>query len=153
MSGTGGTARDRELAVALVDIVSDVRRRAHADSGHPALPTGMLEILRVIEDRPGITVAEVADRLGRQVSNVSTQLRELVARGLVTRERAAGDRRVVALDVTADARRIKRELEDIWGSAVGDAAAGLSAEERERMLEALPALQALAARLGEDSVR
>ena len=90
----------RALAVALLDISSDVRRKSHEDTGVRPLSNGVLEILRVIESHPGITVAEVASRLGRQFSNVSVQLRELVAAGLVTRTRDAADKRYVVLHPT-----------------------------------------------------
>ena len=77
----------RALAVSVIDISADIRRKSLNDTGVRPLSNGALEILRVIESRPGITVAEVAARLGRQFSNVSVQLRELVAGGLVTRVR------------------------------------------------------------------
>jgi DNA-binding MarR family transcriptional regulator len=70
-----------------------VRRKSHEDTGVPPLPNGAVDILRVVEGSPGITVAEVAARLGRQFSNVSVQLRELVAANLVTRLRDPSDKR------------------------------------------------------------
>jgi predicted transcriptional regulator len=79
----------RALAVSVIDISSDIRRKSLNDTGVRPLSNGVLEILRVIESHPGITVAEAASRLGRQFSNVSVQLRELVAAGLVTRTRDA----------------------------------------------------------------
>lgn len=84
-------------AVALVDIGTEIRRRAHEQADFPELPNGALETLRVIEPNRGIGVAGIADILGRQVSNVSTQLRELVARDVVRRDRGEEDRRQVAL--------------------------------------------------------
>src|SRR5687767_3355681 len=96
----------RALAVSVIDISSDIRRKSHNDTGVRPLSNGVLEILRVIESHPGITVAEVASRLGRQFSNVSVQLRELVAAGLVTRARDAADKRYVALHPTAESQRI-----------------------------------------------
>lgn len=67
----------RALAVSVIDISSDIRRKSLNDTGVRPLSNGVLEILRVIESHPAITVAEVASRLGRQFSNVSVQLREL----------------------------------------------------------------------------
>jgi DNA-binding MarR family transcriptional regulator len=139
----------RQLAVALIDISSDVRRKSHEDAGVPLLPNGMVDIMRVIEAHPGITVAEVAARLNRQFSNVSTQLRELVARGLVTRIRDAADKRYVALHPTPESERIRTLLETMWADTLGGAAAKLHPEEKERIAASLPALQRLAAILGE----
>ncbi|MCI9869481.1 MarR family winged helix-turn-helix transcriptional regulator [Arthrobacter humicola] len=139
----------RALAVAVIDISADVRRKSHNDTGVRPLSNGVLEILRVIESNPGITVAEVASRLGRQFSNVSVQLRELVAAGLVTRIRDAADKRYVALHPTAESQRIKALLEGAWAGALVSASSRLLPEEREQIAASLPALQRLASILSE----
>ena len=139
----------RALAVAVIDISADVRRKSHNDTGVRPLSNGVLEILRVIESNPGITVAEVASRLGRQFSNVSVQLRELVAAGLVTRIRDAADKRYVALHPTAESQRIKALLEGAWAEALESASSRLLPEEREQIAASLPALQRLASILSE----
>lgn len=139
----------RALAVALIDISSDVRRKSHEGTGLPPLPNGVLEILRVIESQPGITVADVASRLGRQLSNVSTQLRELEARGLVTRARDAADKRYVTLNPTPESLRMKTLLETAWADALEGATVKLSPRDQARIQESLPALQRLARLLGD----
>ena len=154
----GGTARkavedNRDLAVALIDISSDVRRKSHENSGVPLLPNGMVDIMRVIEAHPGITVAEVASRLDRQFSNVSTQLRELVARGLVTRRRDEADKRYVTLHPTDESQRIRIMLETAWAETLGTAAARLHPGEQEQIAASLPALQRLAALINEPNQR
>lgn len=144
-----GAVNLRQLAVALIDISSDVRRKSHEDAGVPLLPNGMVDIMRVIEAHPGITVAEVAARLNRQFSNVSTQLRELVARGLVTRVRDTADKRYVTLHPTAESERIRTLLETMWADTLGAAADKLRPEEKEQISASLPALQRLATLIGE----
>lgn len=139
----------RALAVAVIDISSDVRRKSLNDTGVRPLSNGVLEILRVVESHPGITVADVASRLGRQFSNVSVQLRELVAAGLVIRARDAADKRYVALYPTVESQRIKALLEGAWAEALGSAGSRLRPEEREQLAASLPALQRLAAILAE----
>ena len=139
----------RGLAVAVIDISSDIRRKSLNDTGVRPLSNGVLEILRVIESHPGITVAEVAARLGRQFSNVSVQLRELVAAGLVTRTRDAADKRYVALHPTPESQRIKALLEGAWAEALASASSRLLPGEREQIAASLPALQRLAWLLAE----
>jgi DNA-binding MarR family transcriptional regulator len=139
----------RALAVALLDISSDVRRKSHEDTGFRPLSNGVLEILRVIESHPGITVAEVASRLGRQFSNVSVQLRELVASNLVTRTRDAADKRYVVLHPTAESQRIKGLLENAWADALSSASSRLLPAERAQIAASLPALERLASLLAE----
>ena len=104
----------RDLAVALLDISADVRRKSHEDTGVRPLPNGAVDILRLVEGGPGITVAEVAARLGRQFSNVSVQLRELVAANLVTRLRDPSDKRYVTLHPTEESQQIRAILETSW---------------------------------------
>ncbi|MGO4691967.1 MarR family winged helix-turn-helix transcriptional regulator [Glaciibacter sp. 2TAF33] len=139
----------RTLAVALLDIASDVRRKSLEGTGVRPLSNGLLEILRVIENHPGITVADLASRLGRQLSNVSAQLRELVALDLVTRTRETSDRRYVTLHPTAESLRIKTLLEAAWAGALSAATARLSPGEQAHIQASLPALQRLAAIIGE----
>ena len=139
----------RSLAVSVIDISADIRRKSHNDTGVRPLSNGGLEILRVIENHPGINVADVASRLGRQLSNVSVQLRELVAAGLVTRTRDAADKRYVALHPTAESQRIKALLEGAWADALISASSRLLPGERDQLAASLPALQRLASILAE----
>ena len=139
----------RPLAVAVLDISFEVRRKSHEGTGVLPLSSGVLDVIRVIERHPGITVAEVAARLGRQLSNVSAQLRELVALGLVTRTREAADKRYVALHATPESRRIKSLLEGAWAGALATATDRLDADELGRLAAALPVLERLASLLHE----
>lgn len=140
---------DKQLAVAVLDISFEVRRKSHEGTGVLPLSSGVLDVIRVIERHPGITVAEVASRLGRQLSNTSAQLRELVALGLVTRTRDASDKRYVALHPTPEAARIKSLLEGAWADALAAATGRLLPAEREQLAAAVPVLERLASLLGE----
>ncbi|HEY8753242.1 MAG TPA: MarR family transcriptional regulator [Arthrobacter sp.] len=139
----------RALAVAILDISFEVHRKSHEGTGVLPLSQGLLDIIRVIERHPGITMAELAARLGRQLSNVSAQLRELVALGLVTRTRDASDKRYVVLHATPESRRIKKVLEGAWTEALESARSRLLPAEREQLLASLPALERLAGFLSE----
>lgn len=139
----------RALAVALLDISADVRRKSHEDTGVRPLPNGAVDILRVVEASPGITVAEVAARLGRQFSNVSVQLRELVAANLVTRMRDPSDKRYVTLHPTEESQRIRAILENSWAGVLAASASKLLPGEQQQLAASLPALQRLAGFLAE----
>ncbi|WP_166876658.1 MULTISPECIES: MarR family transcriptional regulator [unclassified Salinibacterium] len=144
----GPAVDHRALAVALHDISSEVRRKSLEGTDVKPLPNGAIEIIRVIESNPGITVAEVAARLGRQFSNVSTQLRELVALGLVTRTRDIADKRYVSLYPTPESLRVKTLLETAWGEALEIAVSQLSPVEQAQIQASLPAFRRIAANLG-----
>ena len=143
----------RELAVALMDISADVRRKSHEGTGVPALSNAAFDIVRVVESNPGITVAELATRLGRQLSNVSTQLKELVIRGLITRKHDPADKRFVALHPTTESLGIKTVLETAWSDALGTAASQLTDEERMQLQASVPALRHLAEILSREADR
>lgn len=142
-------AAHRDLAVAILDVSFEVRRKSHEGTGVLPLSSGLLDIVRVIERHPGITVAEVAARLGRQLSNVSAQLRELVALGLVTRTRDSADKRYVVLHPTPEALRIRTVLEGAWAEALASASSRLLPAERAQIAASLPALERLASILAE----
>jgi DNA-binding MarR family transcriptional regulator len=142
-------AAHRDLAVAILDVSFEVRRKSHEGTGVLPLSSGLLDIVRVIERHPGITVAEVAARLGRQLSNVSAQLRELVALGLVTRTRDAADKRYVVLHPTPEALRIRTVLEGAWAEALASASSKLLPAERAQIAASLPALERLASILAD----
>jgi DNA-binding MarR family transcriptional regulator len=142
-------AAHRDLAVAILDVSFEVRRKSHEGTGVLPLSSGLLDIVRVVERHPGITVAEVASRLGRQLSNVSAQLRELVALGLVTRTRDAADKRYVVLHPTPEALRIRTVLEGAWAEALASASSRLLPAERAQIAASLPALERLASILAE----
>jgi DNA-binding MarR family transcriptional regulator len=139
----------RALAGAIIDISADIERKSLVRTGVKPLPHGLVDILRVVETRPGITVAEVASRLSKQLSNVSVQLKELVDMGLVSRARDPRDKRYVELRLTPEARDIKARLEGAWAEALQTASSRLEPGDREQILECLPALQRLAQSLGE----
>lgn len=137
----------RALASTLLDLMTDFRRRWHDAAGHDPLPPGMIEIMRVIEKNPGITVAGVAARLGRQVSNVSAQLRELDARALITREKDPSDKRYVTLHATPEAIAVRASLEAALADELRAAMAGLTAGDARTLAKSVPALQHLSALL------
>lgn len=132
-----------------MDISFEVRRKSHEETGVLPLSGSVIDVIRVIERHPGITVAEVAARLGRQLSNTSSQVKELVDRGLVTRTRSESDKRFVALHPAPEAIRIKSVLEGAWEGAVASAGSRLLPAERKQLAAAIPALERLAAILSE----
>jgi DNA-binding MarR family transcriptional regulator len=137
----------RELAVLLHDL-SDAFRCDRSDQVHPpGLPATGWEAMRAIVASPGITVAQLAVTLDKQVSNISGLIRELIARGLVTRHQEAADRRYVYLYPTDAAIRDKDLQEARWGRHLHAALAGAPAEDVERLLSAVPTLRMLASAL------
>lgn len=78
--------------------------------------------LRVIDRADGIAPSELAEMLGLQRSNLSTALRGLETKGLVTREHDGGDGRAVVVRSTALAAENLQRLRDGWAGVLAEVA-------------------------------
>lgn len=110
------------LRPVLLHLSRHLRREVHASGVSP----GQLSLLSAIEDKPGIGVAELAEREGTSMPSVSNHLDRLEASGLVTRRQGEHDRRRVDLEVTAEGIRVLRAIRSkrtAWLSARLDALA------------------------------
>lgn len=139
------------LADDLYDVIGLLRRRSRRLVGAPlpelALSAAQLELLRVVRRNPGITVAESARVLGLAANTVSTLVGQLLTVGVLVRERDANDRRVARLDLTAPARAGLEQWRDRRAQTTATALAGLPADERERLADALATIARVAAAL------
>ncbi|WP_432029017.1 MarR family winged helix-turn-helix transcriptional regulator [Streptomyces sp. 1222.5] len=140
-----------ELADALVRIQRLIRRRLRGGLTVPRLRGAEVELLRLVEARPGIGISEAARRLHLAGNSVSTLVNQLVRDGYLVREADPADRRAARLLLTGagekrlrDWRRRRAELVDRHVSRLDDA-------DREALRAALPALRELAATLHEEA--
>jgi DNA-binding MarR family transcriptional regulator len=154
-AGSGGRV---ERGGARADAVSDLlgvldplRRLLRRAVRHRApitpLPGAQAEVLRVVDERPGLGVRDTAAVLHLAANSVSTLVNQLVASGLLERGEDPTDRRNARLHLTPQA---ERRLE-VWGDhrreVMGRALAELGAGERDRIDAALPAFRHLIAAL------
>ena len=127
-----------------------VSRRA-VRTGLPAATVrdAAVEVLRVIEGEPGLSVGRVAELIGVAANTVSTLVGELVESGLVERHRDPRDRRAASLHLTEEAReRLEswsRRRDEVLTAALGR----LGEQECDALREALPALRSLMVALDE----
>lgn len=138
-----------ELGAALGDLHRVLRRTASQRTGRTALPDAQVEVLRLVQRQPGISVREAAERLGTAANTVSTLVGDLTSAGLLSRERDPGDRRTVRLELTDAARERMAAYGQHRRDLLGAALAQLDATDRERLLAAAPALSRLADRVAE----
>ena len=128
-----------------------VRRRLRAELPGPRLRQAQIELLRVVEDRPGIGVAAAARRLHLADNSVSTLVNQLIDTEMLVRRVDPADRRAARLELTEAARH---RLE-IWRRGrtrlVGDALDRLPDGDVAAIEAALPALGRLLAELTEDA--
>ncbi|MEV4756789.1 MarR family transcriptional regulator [Micromonospora sp. NPDC049559] len=138
------------LAGALGDLHRVLRRSASRRAGRVPLPDAQVELLRLVERRPGVSVKEAAERLGTAANTVSTLIGELAGAGLLERERDPENRRVVRLRLTAAARDRIADYAAHRRDLLVAALDRLDAEARREVVRAAPGLRALADLVAEE---
>ena len=141
---------NREAAelLAAISAVRRTARQAVRKAWHEEpLPTAQSELLRLVADRPGITVAEAARELRLAPNTVSTLVGRLASQGLLGRERAEADARSVRLSVTRRARQRLAGWRDLRADLTQTAMLQLAEEDRRILAHAAPALLRLSERL------
>jgi DNA-binding MarR family transcriptional regulator len=144
---TGGSPSSSALAEQLLARIAVIRRRsvyiARDDSPDPHLTTAQIELLRLVDKRPGLTVAAAASELHLAPNTVSTLVGQLSRIGLLDRSYDTGDRRVVHLDMTETSRHRLSGWRRRRLNAVTKAINNLDTSEREQIANAIDALEQL----------
>jgi DNA-binding MarR family transcriptional regulator len=137
-----------QTADELLRTLFSIRRTGRRIAGRPAefasLTGAQLELVRLVRQRPGVSVAEAARELRLAPNTVSTLVRQLTETGIVVRTVDGADRRVARLELAAELRRKVNTWRDRRVVALGGAIGELPAAQQRRLVEALPALAQLA---------
>jgi DNA-binding MarR family transcriptional regulator len=116
----------------------------------PNLP--QVATLYVLDVGATPTVGELAEKLGRSTSVTSRLVDHLVKRGWVDRAEDSTDRRAKRVRITGAGQSFLREFEGIRAQAQRDVMAYLTADEQQRVSEAMGLLgKASRRRLDEQS--
>ncbi|WP_031506968.1 MarR family winged helix-turn-helix transcriptional regulator [Streptomyces megasporus] len=94
-------------------------------------------LLSALEEHGPASQAELGRRCGIDRSDVVAALNELAGRGLVTRSPDPADRRRNIVTVTPAGLRQLARLDEVLGRAQDELLAGLSADERDRLIRLL----------------
>lgn len=97
--------------------------------------------LLAVNTTPGITPGDLAERLSVTGATVTGLLDGLVAAGLITRSVARTDRRRQELRVTTAAQTLLDTLTPLYSEWLGQLTAGVSAPDRNTVIEALRSIQ------------
>jgi DNA-binding MarR family transcriptional regulator len=135
------------LAEELLSCIAVIRRRsryiAREESLDPHLTTAQIELLRLVDSHPGLTVATAAAELHLAANTVSTLVGQLSRLELLDRSYDGSDRRVVHLDLTEESRRRMSGWRRRRLNAVTKAVNSLDPEERDNLAAAITALEHL----------
>lgn len=100
-------------------------------------------MLAVVYEQPGVSVKGAAADLRLRPNTVSTLVNRLVDAGLVSRTRAASDRRVARLELTRSASRLAASRFDEATGLLAGGLERLSCRERRTLAAALPVVDRL----------
>jgi DNA-binding MarR family transcriptional regulator len=141
------TATIEDAASGLLAVVGPMqrvlRRRAREDWPLEPLATAQVDLLRAVRLRSGITVGEAAAELHIAPNTASTLAHQLVAAGLLTRERHPDDRRAVRLVLTPAAERRMAAWHDRRQQVLDGALHRLSPTDRAAVAAAVGPLRQL----------
>ncbi|MFF9489247.1 MarR family winged helix-turn-helix transcriptional regulator [Streptomyces sp. NPDC014676] len=107
-------ARDGRLSYAIFQLARAHRGHAAAMLRALNLHPGQELLLMQLFDRDGRTQAELLELAGLDHSTVSKSLRRMQEAGLLTREPAAHDRRVMVVSLTDAGRALREPIADMW---------------------------------------
>ena len=113
-------------------------------------PMSHREILGYIAEHPGTRTSDIAEALRLAPNTISGVVSALVEGGYVSRRQNPKDRRSVTLRLTAEASELLRGRRERHLETVHLALERLSADERDAIRAALPALEALRDTLRDD---
>lgn len=126
------------LRPVLLRLARELRREIHS----LGVTGGQVSLLAQVKHNPGITASELAERERVSAPGMSGHLVRLEAANLIERRRAT-DRRRIGLFLTSEGAKVLRSVRSkrtAWLSARLDR---LEPEERERIEDALDALEKL----------
>jgi DNA-binding MarR family transcriptional regulator len=133
-------AVSNRLRPILLRLARELRREIHS----LGVTGGQVSLLAQVKHNPGITASELAERERVSAPGMSGHLVRLEAANLIERRRAT-DRRRIGLFLTSEGAKVLRSVRSkrtAWLSARLDR---LEPEERERIEDALDALEKLIA--------
>ncbi len=117
-------------------------------SAHGSLPRGMANTLAALERGPS-TVGRLAELEGVAQPTMTRTVGRLAAKGLVRRERAEGDGRVVVVALTDVGAAELAAVRDRYVAVLRERLAGLPDDRLEALLRASEAIESLLEALSE----
>ncbi|MEU9173780.1 MarR family winged helix-turn-helix transcriptional regulator [Streptomyces sp. NPDC048420] len=128
---TPSTAGEGPMSYAIFQLARAHRARAAAMLREMDLHPGQELLLMQLLDRDGQTQSELLESVGLDHSTVSKSLRRMQDAGLLVRESAAHDRRVMVVHLTDKGRAMREPLAAMWRALEETSAVNLSAQQAE----------------------
>ncbi|MCF6389708.1 MarR family transcriptional regulator [Mycobacterium sp. MBM] len=130
----------QSICNALLPMSRLIRTAVRADPPLPLLPYAQVEVLRVIQDQPGVSVRGVAQTLQLAPNTVSTLVRALLNADLIEQQPVVGRGRTTTLTLTESAVSMLDVWDDRRAEVVSEVLESLPTGSVEAISRALPAL-------------
>lgn len=151
------TTPKTDLASTSADLVARLRRamRRAARAAQPSLDLSVaqLELLSVIEERPGSRPGELAQNLRLAPNSVSTLANSLAAGGMLERASGSADKRAVTYSLTPLGAARVTAWRQTNTTSLATAIEGLTGREQAVLSTAMPVLNRLVVLLDEQTDR
>ncbi|WP_328434901.1 MarR family winged helix-turn-helix transcriptional regulator [Streptomyces sp. NBC_00425] len=128
---TPSTAGEGPMSYAIFQLARAHRARAAAMLREMNLHPGQELLLMQLLDRDGQTQSELLESVGLDHSTVSKSLRRMQDAGLLVREPAEHDRRVMVVHLTDKGRAMREPIAAMWRALEEISARDLSAHQAE----------------------
>ncbi|WP_327314870.1 MarR family winged helix-turn-helix transcriptional regulator [Streptomyces sp. NBC_01235] len=125
------TAGEGPMSYAIFQLARAHRARAAAMLREMDLHPGQELLLMHLLDRDGQTQSELLESVGLDHSTVSKSLRRMQDAGLLIREPAEHDRRVLVVHLTDKGRAMREPLAAMWRALEETSALNLSGQQAE----------------------
>jgi DNA-binding MarR family transcriptional regulator len=125
------TAGEGPMSYAIFQLARAHRARAAAMLREMDLHPGQELLLMQLLDRDGQTQSELLESVGLDHSTVSKSLRRMQEAGLLLREPAAHDRRVMVVHLTDKGRALRGPIAAMWRALEETSALNLSKQQAE----------------------
>ncbi|MGW3416918.1 MarR family winged helix-turn-helix transcriptional regulator [Streptomyces phaeochromogenes] len=125
------TASEGQMSYAIYQLARAHRARAAAILREMDLHPGQELLLMHLLDRDGQTQSELLESLDVDHSTISKALRRMQDAGLLVREPAEHDRRVMVVHLTDKGRAMREPIAAMWRALEETSARNLSAQQAE----------------------
>lgn len=139
-----------DLSTHLSALNRTVRRHVRSQLHFEPLAGAQGELLRLVVERPGISVSAAAKELRLAANSVSTQVQQLARLGYLSRDPSPLDRRGAVLTATPAGRERLARWADERAELFARQLDRLKGPDLEALAAALPALRALAEAISTD---
>ncbi len=128
----------------VISLISKIREKVNqqiqmemSQKGLDGIVTSHGDILYALLKTPRMTMTEIAHKIGKDKSTVTTLIEKLVKLGYVGKERDTQDSRIVYVELTSKGLELEPVFEDISEKILNVFYSGVSEDEKEEVTKIL----------------